>query len=169
MLPSLHRGNADLLDLRNQAIACMSLVDVRETNQSFDTTAPLLPGSFVVDAQFQRFAIGDQEGNIVIRRLEDGRRLLELPGTGASVWDLRFSPDDHFLFAQYFDHQGKVWDLVRSEALFKGPVSKHAIDFSPDGRFAAAGRPDGSIEVLDLTTRSTFKILRQGAAHSINE
>src|SRR5262249_61353734 len=60
--------------LRDEAIACLALVDVRlEREFVFNPPADLC---VVCDAQMTRYAVADQKGNIRVHRLADDARVL---------------------------------------------------------------------------------------------
>jgi hypothetical protein len=68
------------LDLRNEAIACMALPDLRLARQ-WDYGIPRCYG-LALDAELQRYAFSDEQGTISLRRFADNRELLRLPGSG---------------------------------------------------------------------------------------
>lgn len=145
------------LELRNEAIACMALADLR-VHQEWAVEPPT---SFVeFDAGLQRYARGEPDGSISIRRVQGDIELLHLPGAGTSLeWILRFSPDGRLLVAKYGKEEVcrvKVWDLQAGEVAFEVPfhVSLRAIDFHPDGRGLALVEPDGTVHVIDVATWS---------------
>jgi WD40 repeat protein len=144
------------LALRNEAIACMALADLRVKTQS-SADKPLFWGSESFDADLKRYARGDAQGNISIRRVTDDGELLRLPGFGVPSVLCCFSPNGQFAAVKY--HRGAevhfyVWDLRRREAILKVPngIVNGAMDFSPDSRQVAACRPGKLLLLYDLTT-----------------
>ncbi|MCH5376037.1 MAG: serine/threonine-protein kinase, partial [Planctomycetes bacterium] len=105
------------LILRNEAIAAMPLIDLREVKRwdvPEDATALV---AFPPD--YSIYAMSDQEGNILIRRVADDSEVMQLPGPGHRAWFLAFSPDGRFLAGKF--HRGtpnptppvvRVWDLT---------------------------------------------------------
>jgi len=101
-------GPAEALKLRNEAIACMALVDLR-----LDKTWPgYPPGStttgIAFDPEMQRYARIDEDGHVTVRRLADNRELTRIPDCGAPPKSRRdpdwrmflvFSPDGKYLAA----------------------------------------------------------------------
>ena len=78
MSRSLHLGGPDLLELRNEAIACLVLADVRETQRHWVTE-----GDFICcDEGLQTYAVSDRTGDVVIRRFRDDAELDRLAGDG---------------------------------------------------------------------------------------
>ena len=140
-------------DLRDEAIACMALVDLRVAREW-----PIHLPSFsrpAVDWKSRRYALGDDNGNLSIRGLEDDRLVLGLPGFGKRCQSMRFSPGGMFLAASYDDNEFYFWDLEQGEALpwISGEVT--ACAFSPDGRVMAIGREDRSVELHSLSDGQT--------------
>jgi WD40 repeat protein len=140
------------MDLRNEAIACLSLIDLRPTWQrrfDYDTF------SHDFSPDLKRLALGDTQGNVWIHRVADGRLLNHFPAPIGQVGPVRFSPDGRFLIGAY--RRGLladlvVWDLKRDQSVLRLPKGLHqdAVDFSPDSRRVAVGGGDGGIRLYDL-------------------
>jgi hypothetical protein len=84
-----------LPEIRNLAIAAMGLIDLRE-RPGLDLGAVLVLG---VDAALERYAFVERSGEVVVRRLEDNRELVRLPGpdqVASADWTW-FSPDGELL------------------------------------------------------------------------
>ncbi len=95
LAPSLHLGPDAMLEYRNEAIACMTLVDVKverdwDTVQSGDEGKP---HGWAFDSELERYARFDEAGNVSIRRALDHQELIHVPGIGLPVFGLRFSPN----------------------------------------------------------------------------
>jgi len=145
------------LRLRNEIIACLPLVDLH-TVQRWELDRPLsyAPG---FDHRLDRYAYGDLQGNVSIRRLDNNEEILHLSDVGKSPFYANpvFSPDGRFLAVPYSGRGDfcRVWDLREGkEAIPKVPIRNGSgcRDFSPDSRRLALRRPDGSIVVIDLIT-----------------
>jgi WD40 repeat protein len=158
-------------DLRGEAVAAMALVELqkpREWNGS-----PLGTKGIGFNSNLERYARGDDQGNISIRRIVDDTEMMHLPGFGSHPWVLRFSPDDRYLAAKYDGDQLKdqlyVWDLSRPgiEAKYLGTTCNTAFDFDLSSQVLAVGRCDGSgsIDMFDLGLASSMptKSLKQTA------
>lgn len=157
LAPRLELGPEEILELRSAAAACLALPDLR-LQCRWPAYPPEAHGlGIAFDADVTRYARLEPDGQIAIRRLEDNRILLRLPGTGSLRHTplLRFSPDKQFL-AVKDDQDGKaiVWSLET-----QSPVWEHGgapgtfrqdVDFSPNSRKVALGRTDGSIQLYDL-------------------
>ena len=141
-------------ELRTEAIASLLLPDLEVAKEwpgwPRGTTA------VAMDPAFQRYARGDADGKISVRRVNDDAELLQLPGEGplTEYAGLAFSPDGRFLMQCCQSAQGfrrHFWNLdgPRPVIVLSG-LSTYA--FSPDGRQFVAGHADGSIRLHDLET-----------------
>jgi len=82
-----------------------------------------------VDAALERYATVDRTGMVVVRRLDDDRELVRLPGPDGRDFAYRvaiFSPDGELLVAAYHLNRGKdnllrVWHLGRRELIASLP------------------------------------------------
>jgi len=104
------------LELRNEAIACLVLADL-EVESEFDVEQGS-PSVHAFDARLERVAHGDEKGAITLYRLPGWRRVAHLPGPGAPVFALQFSPDGRYLAARHhrpnYDHEARIrlWELA---------------------------------------------------------
>lgn len=164
-------GDEFLAQLRDDAIACLALADVRLVTD-WDTGVPA--GSYyglAPDADLKHYARSDPSGNIHVHRLVDNDELAVLPVPDAKprTWDaeLRFSPDGTRLAVI---HRGalaggktnfRLWDWQRDKIVFEPPfvVSNDATDFSPDGRGIVVCQSNGMLRKLDTDTgRVVWKV-----------
>jgi WD40 repeat protein len=154
------------LELRNEAIACMTLVDLRRTGSWNEPAHPSTFGAF--DATLARHACSDAQGNICVHRLDGRGAILRLPGPKCPAWHVNFSPDGRFLVAKYHPPSKhvqmlfQVWDLRRGRVILRVPASDvdwRAFDFSSDSRLLAVGRRHGSISLYDLASGVEVKRL----------
>ena len=157
LLETLKLGDRQRLELRNEAIACLSLIDLEEC----DEWTPPEPGpqyvlsiAWSIDKSGERFAYDLASGEIVIHRLSDFQEVQRLPGIAPFIhtlaWkrpQIEFSPDGRFLAAHGFvaGTQGQnlfgfqVWDLTNEKLVMKsvegdskrGPT-RGAFAFAPD-------------------------------------
>jgi serine/threonine protein kinase/WD40 repeat protein len=135
------------LQLRNAAIACLALPDLRLAKQW-----PGWPvGSHTVefDGNLERYARTDQKGNVSVRRVAGDLEIASLPGVGSESWP-HFSPDGRFL-AVWSAGELKLWKLtVPTPVLTEQLPAADYLDFSSDSRHLVVGRHDGSIRLYDL-------------------
>jgi WD40 repeat protein/tRNA A-37 threonylcarbamoyl transferase component Bud32 len=146
----LEMSRERVLQLRNEAVGCLSLADLRLLRQ-WD-----LPGgqpSFATfDHTLERYTVGDRNGGTIqVRHSDDNRELLRLPGP--MLWTLQFSPDGRFLAGTTHD-PGKpdgllLWRLASRTLHLQLPFWRnHA--FSPDSRWLAVGDPQGVFHLYDF-------------------
>jgi WD40 repeat protein len=155
------------LELRNEAIACMALLDLRLARQ-WDYGIPRCYG-LAFDAGLERYAFSDGQGTISVRRFADNRELLRLPGGGVPAWILHFSPDGRFLTARCHPPDGDtntilVWDIVEAVGTGKIPVPPRRLtgriwEFHPDKPYLAASCADNSLRLYDLSGERAAAVL----------
>jgi serine/threonine protein kinase/WD40 repeat protein len=147
------RGDRLLL-LRNEAIACLALPDLRPARAWDDGPH----GSFLgvdFDPSTGRMARGTPAGDVLIRSPDGNPDELRLPGKGPPVVMVRFSRDGRCLAVKHEDRGGvvlAVWDTRRALKILEVPdgMTADAADFDPDGRTLAVSRREGSIVLYDL-------------------
>jgi WD40 repeat protein/tRNA A-37 threonylcarbamoyl transferase component Bud32 len=151
----LGKGEEQILALRNQAIACLALPDIRETRQ-WQGNPPGTNG-LGFDARFERYAWSSAKEGIVIRQLEDHKELLRLPLLkGTDPWiTLSFSPSGRFLLVDYNTRNSRPLQVWEIEADRKRPCvnveeASGSGAFSADEHRFAVGSTDGAIALFDL-------------------
>jgi serine/threonine protein kinase/WD40 repeat protein len=146
------------LRLRNEAIALLTLADVRlarEIAQGYP------PGSTALtfDPDFEHYARSDLQGNISIRRVAGDREVQFLRGPPMAAHHLKFSPEGRFLAAFYNNSRaGAVWDWRRRRLV----LEEASDDFSPDGSRLAVVRRDGWLSLFELPSGGLVKRLLIG-------
>jgi serine/threonine protein kinase/WD40 repeat protein/Tfp pilus assembly protein PilF len=171
----LDLGPDEMVNLRNEAIACMALVDLRLDHKwpGYPPGSTLTGTAF--DAQMERYARVEDNGHITVRRLVDNQEMLLIKDTGApasphSRMRLVFSPDGQFLAASGNAGSSwpgapiiplQLWDLRGPKSILKSPGAggfERTIDFSPDSRILAARSPDqSSIVLYDIQAAKELK------------
>jgi WD40 repeat protein len=143
------------LELRNEAIACLALTDVRRVKSWNGFPAGTTALTF--DARLERYARSDERGNLSVRHVADDRELALLPGPGRHAYVLRFSPDGRLLAATYDQHVPGlyVWDWKQGRTVLRSHLFGTA-DFSPDSRQLVLGEK-GSIRFFDLISAKEVK------------
>jgi WD40 repeat protein len=151
-------------DVRDEAIACLALADLKVARDW--EGYPHLDTALAFDAGLERYARGDDAGQISVRRVADDSKLVDLPAIGpgtASTW-AAFSPDGRLLAALYErpgqPFQAAVWDLATGELVFKSPTPEPKgwpLVFSPDGRRLATRSPDGAVVLYELPSGKEVK------------
>lgn len=150
-------------DLRDEAIACLALADVR-VERAIRFAQPVPPGVVAAfDPLVERYAISDAQGTITIHEVKSDAPLAELAGPGMAIaWILRFSPDGKFLAAKH-ESPGEslvqIWDLSKREPVFKttDPIAFAALDFHPSAAQAALVDASGKLRLVDLESGEELK------------
>lgn len=145
------------LDLRNEAIACMALTDLRVVNElKLDPAG----SGCAFDCRYERYLFPDTQGTLHLGRLSDGKELETFTGFGTLLKAVAFSSDGRWLLmaALLSDNMDRValLDLNTKEAILDFKVrSFRAASFSADSRFLAmAFNQRGSnhpVRVFDMT------------------
>jgi serine/threonine protein kinase/WD40 repeat protein len=156
------RGSPELRDL---AIAALARTDIRLGRQ----WAGWPDGTdFVVfDADLERYARVDTQGNIRVCRVADDQTLFSLSVPGyRKAHALRFSPDRKYLaYADGYSLQPalRVWELERGDKpVLEQSVHANGFDFTPDSRQLAVAQSDGSIRLFDLRNGALLRSLGKG-------
>jgi predicted Ser/Thr protein kinase len=144
-------------ELRNEAITCLALTDLRPVRR---LPLPMaLPFALTFDASMRRYAYSDERGAIAIHRLEDNQIVLHLPAHGKPAWRIRFSPDGARLAARHYPPNGSsteilLWDIRDEDAVRRGPLSLpgRVWDFHPKDRRLAVSLGDAAFAVHDAAT-----------------
>jgi serine/threonine protein kinase/WD40 repeat protein len=144
--------NEWILELRNEAIACLALPDLGVAQEWGDFPARSWAVTF--DVGLERYIRLDDRQIASLRRTADDEEVCrfrdELRGEGAWL----FSSDGRFL-AREFGGQLKLWKLNGTEpSLVRDKVDKDCSTcaFRVDSRRLAIGRLNRSLDLLDLTT-----------------
>jgi WD40 repeat protein len=172
------------LAVRNEAIACLAVADLRVSKQA-DLKGPADKGLLCYDFGLEKYAVRGTNGSITVRTLSGDRLLGVLPAPGLTVEAVGcFSPNSRYLTARYWhDRDGErqagetdwVWDLERRKAVVRvlqqevgSSVSPFhlATSFSADSRFLFSSGLDGTISVYDLGTGEELKRLSAGRRFS---
>jgi serine/threonine protein kinase/WD40 repeat protein len=156
-LPAEH-----FLEMRNEALAAMALADLRVAKEWTDSCE----SGIDFDPALQRYASGDFNGAVYVRRVGDGAEVCRLPAPGPGETLPLFSPDGGLLAVAHPRlARLQVWRLTGNETseLSKTLGAKEPakildeallwnMSFSPDSRQIAVQHPDFSIGVFDLAT-----------------
>ena len=133
-----------LAELRDEAIACMALVDLRAVDVAVVGGANFL----TFDQNYRQYAFFDNEGKIHIRGVGKSDDKSVLPGLGDTNLGLSFSQSGQY-FAAYSVDGGatQIWQVESGEAVFSEPIQGYIGQMSPDERCAAIGLLNGSVAV----------------------
>jgi WD40 repeat protein len=173
------RGITDdeMVKLRSEAIASLAAPDIRpERVLVYDIVETVPhnsgrwdPGRYWIafDKLFHYFCFSDRKGNIRIRRVADGEETACLPGPDvAPEWvTLRFSPDGKWLQVLHRvsgrPQSVVLWELLAGKAGRQFSLEQWC-DFSPDSRFVAGARSDGSVGVYEPASGREVKRIAEG-------
>ena len=154
MARDLELPEAEYDELRNVAVAALSLTDMRFTGPQFPWPADAMRADF--DESFTVYARTDRRGNCSVRRVADDSELHFFPGLGG-VGHPRFSRDGRYLSVWQGAPPGSttlathVWDLgVQPPRRILAEKDSRHLQFQPDGRQVVLSYVDGSIAVFDL-------------------
>ena len=158
----LKLAEGHFLELRNAAIACLALPDLRVAKEWSGWPA----GSvwLDIDATLERYARTDRQGVVSIRRVADDSEIYRLPGRGPEEKWSRFSPDGQFLavWRSHVQPFHQIWKLSGQKPVLLLDGSMGAFAFSPDSRQLALALPDGSVCLHDLPSGREVKRLKAG-------
>ncbi len=170
LLPELNltsrERDAARLALRNEAVAALSLTDLRnQWNRSVNGKwGQKLRIAF--DANYELYAEGHDDGRIrVLRRNEQMDNAVILPSPGTPSWVIKFSPDGRFLASEhhketalYRDVELLIWDLQNPAEPIHNQRGAVSFDFSDDGQqllYAVGNR----VEIFSLGEAKVVKTL----------
>lgn len=149
-------------DLRNVNLHSANFQNANLAKCVFaETIGGLMSVAFSPDGKF--LAMGDNNGEIRLCQVADGRHLLTLKGHTAWVWLVTFSPDGQMLASSSEDQTVKLWDVSTGECLntLQGHIGGiRSIDFSADSCILASGSDDQTVKIWDVTTGKCLKTLQ---------
>jgi serine/threonine protein kinase/WD40 repeat protein len=160
------RSPAEMLSLRNEAIASLCLPDV-EVAEEWKGWPP--DGETVdFDPFFTRYVCADRKGNVFVYRVGDGTELMRLPNIGrvASYGGLLFSPNGrylgHLLYPRKTGGNYRLWRVDGSEAreALREQRTVNWATFRHDGAVVALLLDDGSIVLRETATGRELKVLK---------
>jgi WD40 repeat protein len=171
-----------LRKLRNEAVACLALVDLKPLRRLGDVSVDTHGTGFRQTAAFnpawEVYARAEPGGPVSVRNLADDRELFQLDrpdGLEGSAYILAFSRDGRYLVAKFFkDETPKayvVWDVRTRRQAVRQTVSAKitvapTVDFAflPDDRHLVLGcRDDRLLTRWDLTTGKETDFFGPGA------
>jgi serine/threonine protein kinase/WD40 repeat protein len=156
MARAMNLPDEAFLELRNEVIACLALPDVTVAKEWDGWPAGSLHLDF--DGTLEHYARVDRQGVVSIRRVADDTEIHRLPGFGPGNYGSEearphFSPDGRLLLLAR-DQRLRVWDLAGPTpvVVIDEQADVGAFDVSPDSRQLAIGRPDGSIDLVEVSS-----------------
>jgi serine/threonine protein kinase/WD40 repeat protein len=145
LLRQLDLGDDQLARLRDEAIACLALPDVRAVKGPWKSAPASSPVEF--DLDLRHYARVDSEGAVCVHAMDNDRELARLPGPAPK--HVKFSSSGNCLAVQYASHVA-VWDWRHDSIVFqtKAPAYNIAVGFCPDDKLLAVGYYDGGGSVV---------------------
>jgi eukaryotic-like serine/threonine-protein kinase len=141
--------------LRDEAIACLALPDVRPEPGGRRIRRPAEYVAFAFDPTMTLYAFGLPNGAISVRRATNDEEVGRFRVPNNVVFTVfAFSPDGRYLAAVPSPGEAlSVWDVGRRVDVMHdpGPVQDRA-RFSPDSRRIALARKNGEVLVYNLAT-----------------
>jgi len=137
-----------LAPLRDEAIACMALPDLKPAGSPIRTPEGTI--AFASDAGVTRYAIRLRDGTILVRRMSDDQEIARFTALGdREIWSFAFSPDGRYLATpQPPSGVLTVWDIERHAVALNVPGDWWP-RFSPDSQRIAVEH-EGKTLVYDL-------------------
>ena len=119
---------ADRFDrLRDEAIACMALPDLKPAGPPIRTPEGMI--AFAFDPGMTRYAIRLRDGTILVRRMGDDQEIARFAAQGdREIWVFAFSPDGKYLATNDYPSRAVVvWDVDRRHPprARPGPGQRH--------------------------------------------
>jgi serine/threonine protein kinase/WD40 repeat protein len=145
-------------ELRNEAIACLALPDLRVARE-WDG-CPQGSVDIAFDGALERYSRLDLQGNVSLRRVADDREVRCLAVGPGKRW-LSLSQDGRYLAA---GGQGRlqVWDLAGPKPVQLLEAPELAFEFSPDSRQFVLADADNGIGVYELPSGRRLRRLEPG-------
>ena len=150
--------------LRDEAIACMALPDLKATGRAI----PWPQGAFMhaFDSTLTRYALRFHGGSVQVRRVTDDHEIARFQARGdRDIRVLEFSPDGRYLATTNLPGNSlTVWDVERGTVVLNDPrpISwGEAAKFSPNSRrIGIVYHGDRELVLYDLETGRTVRSLR---------
>jgi WD40 repeat protein len=145
------------LELRNEAVAFLTLADLREVRERSYAATPEWSAAWAVAPGLKHYASSDEQGTLTVRRVGDNQVIARCSGDGVPAFGLQFSPDGQLLAAKYNPRGApgpnriRVWQMGRPEPVLTVPVDVvEAGSVSPDNSRLAVGGQDGWLYLYDV-------------------
>jgi WD40 repeat protein len=161
---SVNAPEASFDELRDEAIACIALPDLRPGRLAFDRAANVLAPVF--DGEFHRYACVERGGTIAVFRTGVAAPVAQLTDLGATPERLWISPDGRYL-AVALARETQMWDVDARRVTFTHPGQVFRLEFTTDSRRAMIGSGDGKVLVVDVADGHEVASFSPGYAPSL--
>ena len=134
-------------ELRDEAIACLALADLRPGKLAIDV--PPGASSPVFDGMFRRYALVDRQGIASVHTIGQAGPIARLADVGGAPRELRLSPDGRSL-AIVLPEGLQVREVEGGGLVWKVSGRVRQAEFAADSRRIAVGLADGTVVVADV-------------------
>ncbi len=148
---------AERLDpLRDEAIACLALPDLKPTGRVIRRPSGALLTAF--DPAMTRYALRFAD-RVEVRRVADDVEVARFQARGdRDIFFFNFSPDGRYLLTTHFPgYELTVWDVDSGRVAVRDPGEVTVATFSPDSARVAVGHRDGQVLIDDLATGHPYR------------
>jgi hypothetical protein len=155
----LKLGSDRLMELRNEAIACLAITDVLPVHEW--EGFPSGSSGIAFDANIEHYARSGLKGDISVRRVSDDQELTLLAGEklgdlslGATA--LVFSPDGSYLAVRNLhpspgqSSELRIWDWRLGQCIMQPSFNVSSAAFSPNSRLVALGQEKGILSIHEV-------------------
>jgi serine/threonine protein kinase/WD40 repeat protein/tetratricopeptide (TPR) repeat protein len=139
--------------LRDEAIACLALPDLKPTGRVIHRPPGVVAQAF--DAGLTRAALRFRDGSIHVRRLADDQDIARFHARGdRDILLFGFSPDGRYLVTQQDpDAAVTVWDIETGVVAVNVPgAARRGVRFTPDSLRIAMAPKDDAVHLYELAT-----------------
>ncbi len=151
-------------ELRDEAIACLALPDLRPGRVAFDHAMDA--GKPIFDSQFERYARIEPGGTVAVFRKADitpFARLTDLGGTPEQLW---MSPDGRYV-ALALARGLQIWDVDARRVVFTRRGKALRVAFTADSHRAVIGLSTGTVLVAGVASGREVASFAPGYAPSL--
>jgi serine/threonine protein kinase/WD40 repeat protein len=134
-------------ELRDEAVACLALPDLRPSRTAIDVPAGSTEPVF--DGLFRRYALADSHGNVLVHRVGQRGPIARVTDLGAAPARIWISPDGRSLAIALLDRL-ELRDIDAGRVVLALAGKALRIDFAANSRRAAIGFADGTIVLADV-------------------
>lgn len=134
-----------------------SAILVNTQNGAIDKTILVAPGEKIMDVAVSPdgavLACGSEKGSVTIIDLEKDRKVNEIGGHSQPIRSLQFIPDSQILAIGTYNGYVDFWDIANNQMLKAYNESSDSywpVIISQDGKYAASGKADQSIEIYTI-------------------
>jgi WD40 repeat protein len=140
-------------ELRNEAIACLALLDVRVAKQ-WGLPHWTEGDNIQFGPRLDRYSFETPEGDVSIRQVKDDLEIGLVPTRVLQgFWTTGFSPDSRYLAILGKQGRNYVWDTVQHEWAWDSLPAVAEICFGPRRDTFANAEEDGTVSLYSLGTR----------------